>query len=893
MTPTTAGFAQTLLRHVLINSSSLTDKQLGDAGATARNLLSFAWQQEERSSWLVTNAIRSVCATIRSDVQKTGELLRKALQPEHLSKHGFEEAPCIAIFASEIAASDPELAADIYGSIFSHEENSTSKTDMISSRILPMTSNRRQDYDHSKWQLTQKYERLIAASLASAARAMVHVAEACAYREQESVSSDRPTIPFAIGEEQAGLVEDYSYIWDHGSHVGKANEMQIVDSFFKSLSEHAQNPEYREEVTTVLEFLITGTRPAIVWRRLLELGAEQVEVVGLTISKLASAVPLLGAIDTEDKAEQFVAAVYPLMDESGRRRIEEAVLSLPEGRSAKVRDVFVAQRNRIIAGLPRELLLTAGARGILADLDQRAYVPEQRVPRQPLRVTSGTVDDNFILEHVMGVSATSEPHKEMLELQRPVQRFAAGYSNSAPSTADINANLPHLRALKQVIDSPSADTDPKVLTMACGTLADACGAIAGAESIDCRTEAGVFVLDMLIEFSSHPEPQHDPDYDNSFDKHPSWGSPIPRIEAADGLIKLARFDCCTDARTLAAIERLLSDPVPAVRFQIATQLGCLYTTANHVMWRLIERVADQEGSNAVLERLGHVLHSLAGRYPDRVAKLCLRIFNRIGERAGSDETRETYVALALSLYLWKDVSESADFLFDLIKHPLKNHRALSAMLMNLRGSIALGASIPNQNDTRTRALELFRKIVASSYSEYVGCMDACRRAGATDQDRNALQQIVAVVIDAADQLYFASGVFDRRQSHAAPPPHADQEFFYSAVADSIDTLSATGLPGPTHHLVEMLEDMVPLDSRRVFLQIARMIESGRTWGYEFESMAVEQIVKIVDLYLADYRALLQHDVDCRVALRNVLDTFVNAGWPAAQRLSYRLEEIFR
>jgi hypothetical protein len=46
-------------------------------------------------------------------------------------------------------------------------------------------------------------------------------------------------------------------------------------------------------------------------------------------------------------------------------------------------------------------------------------------------------------------------------------------------------------------------------------------------------------------------------------------------------------------------------------------------------------------------------------------------------------------------------------------------------------------------------------------------------------------------------------------------------------------------------------------------------------------------------YLAEYRLLLQEDPECRIELREPLDAFVEAGWPTAQRLSYRLDEIFR
>jgi hypothetical protein len=96
-----------------------------------------------------------------------------------------------------------------------------------------------------------------------------------------------------------------------------------------------------------------------------------------------------------------------------------------------------------------------------------------------------------------------------------------------------------------------------------------------------------------------------------------------------------------------------------------------------------------------------------------------------------------------------------------------------------------------------------------------------------------------------------------------------------------------------HRLVEMLEMFVPLDPRKVFLQISALVEGGRRDNYQYESLATEHIVRIVTRYLAEYRSLLQEDAECRTALRKTLDIFVVAGWPAAQQLSYRLDEIFR
>jgi len=70
----------------------------------------------------------------------------------------------------------------------------------------------------------------------------------------------------------------------------------------------------------------------------------------------------------------------------------------------------------------------------------------------------------------------------------------------------------------------------------------------------------------------------------------------------------------------------------------------------------------------------------------------------------------------------------------------------------------------------------------------------------------------------------------------------------------------------------------------VFLQVAALIENGKQWGYQYESLAVDKIVAITSRYIAGYRALLQEDPECRAALRTILDGFVEAGWPQAQRL---------
>jgi len=63
--------------------------------------------------------------------------------------------------------------------------------------------------------------------------------------------------------------------------------------------------------------------------------------------------------------------------------------------------------------------------------------------------------------------------------------------------------------------------------------------------------------------------------------------------------------------------------------------------------------------------------------------------------------------------------------------------------------------------------------------------------------------------------------------------------------------------------------------------------------YEYEPLAVDLIVNLVQRYLAEYRDLVTTDNASLTALRELLEVFVRAGWPQAITLAYQLPDAFR
>ncbi len=157
--------------------------------------------------------------------------------------------------------------------------------------------------------------------------------------------------------------------------------------------------------------------------------------------------------------------------------------------------------------------------------------------------------------------------------------------------------------------------------------------------------------------------------------------------------------------------------------------------------------------------------------------------------------------------------------------------------------------------------------------------------------------MLRVLDHAAKEIYFASGAYDNRH-RAADPVRGDltaderRRFFEESHRSSMHCQIWVARAS-VHNLLQTLESFVPFDPRAVFLSARNVVRAGMSGGYQFEQMAADLVVRLVERYLAEYRELLQDDPECRQALIELLDTVVRAGWSAARQLTYRLEDIFR
>ena len=106
--------------------------------------------------------------------------------------------------------------------------------------------------------------------------------------------------------------------------------------------------------------------------------------------------------------------------------------------------------------------------------------------------------------------------------------------------------------------------------------------------------------DIVLVGAKHPSPTFIAD--DKFDM-PGWGSPSPRIDAAQGLGHFI-WNWGLDEQVTSAFVGLSRDKVPAVRYQVASFAAGLYKHgAFERFWSLITEMMTEERTTGVCLRL--------------------------------------------------------------------------------------------------------------------------------------------------------------------------------------------------------------------------------------------------------------------------------------------------
>jgi hypothetical protein len=889
---------QRLLFKLAADEGRVNPDVVQDLGLAARSLLDFGLSEEVPRRALTWTGIDAVVATFVSDPTASSGLLARIVERERLEEFGYQELPDLADHAEALVAHDPALLRDIYSAAFDYEETSKETTSM-GTPILGLNSHRAQDYAGAHYSLAEAYPDFLRHAPTEAVEALVAVRAAYGRKRFERSYGEILRVEVGGGE-AIEIVADGGSVWDVQPFTTD-EEVKILGAFEERLGELATEDD-RDGVEVLLAPLHGRQVPASIWRRIVRVATEHPEALAKEVAPLLRDHEVLCDATLGVPVGQFLGAAFPDLGIELRAQIERAIAGIPARWEAENPDQPEAaaiggrRRDRVLGTLRPEDLVDAGLRERLEEMIAAAAVPSN--DEQVFEVGDGGGYGERESLANQGVDFSVAANERLLELSAPVSEFHAEHLNGVPKREDVETVVDPLCDLLDAL--PKAERDGAsnlVLNRSYNHAVQAAEVIARDTSLTAEDPIRQLALQVLLEAARHPEPPTKEESDEEFDESPGW-SPAPRIEAAIGLLSLAREEASATAEVLDAIDALRRDGASRVRYQAARYLGRLHASAPERGLAMAEATAAEEGSTAVLGAVLRPLSFFLRDEPERLREITEEIYDRAPAAAsGAQELRRSCAGLICDLYVYEGDERAGVFLRrEVFDDPVAADELARQLVARMRDVQTYGAEGDARSDAvRARALGLIEHALERTIPQYWEICEELRDQEPAEDDALLLKgRSAAKLIDqVATELYFASGAFtggNQDEPRASPVQRAR---LYREAGSIIDRLVETDLASATHHLLEMLEACIDIDPRGVFVRIAGAVNGGRGGNYHLDGMGERLVVRVIRRYLTEHATLLQDDAEVRELLIGVLDTFIEVGSPEALRLAYGLHELFR
>jgi hypothetical protein len=808
------------------------------------------------------------------------------------------EAYALANNLEIIVDADPSFAVDVYEAAFAYEEKSQEKTQIGSGKVFVMTSTRAQDYSMTYYILGVRFKHFLDRDLDSAALAAVRSVTAQVRREHVRTGRriGKYSTHFTFAGVRSKLTADRSELWDQGYRDDES--LQLLDALFNRISELLKRGELLEnDVWRILQLVAKENRFPVVWKRLMEHASVSPELLPFAVP-LLQASEILAAPETRVVAGNLLSQHFMDLTVEDRPRIEAAIWAIPDLPLAKTYHAPEDQRDRLLACIPEEELSDRSISAVRAAKSQRKPISNKPFFKIGPTSIGHFTDEDWLRQR--GADTRTEPARMLLDAKAPLAAFQSKYLNEIPSLQDIEAILP---ALKEGFERVTTfvDADQHVITDVLAVVAACADSILKNATLNRESVAVQLCREIIAVAADYPYPEPLENADESFDT-PMWGS-TPKIEAAQGVMHYA-YNWGLDDELVRLITGLSNDKSPAVRFQVARGLGGIYKHSSRLFWELADSMQSHEQATGVLVTLTRVVgHAyIAKLEPDKEGEWLAGLLKRGIPKPKSEDVFQAVFDTLMYLYVFLNVARANRLLRSFERSPVRSAKQLG--IMAHAASYYLDYNMEScdlrATEVRARAREIELRILAAVDRGFqiIEERSSTPRRGATRREETFKQLLMTV-----ESLVFRLYLIIKANPQLTRPGEsslsdASVPVFFEETAELWDAVVSAGReyrrpmgPSTAHHLMESFNRLLPIDPGRVLMLAWRLI-TGRTFGYQFDQMAIGEFVSFADKILSGHKELLRDEVSA-VHFAEILDVFVSPGWPDATRLVLRMDSAVR
>ncbi len=886
-----------LTSNILERSEEVGIKVL--VGEVARNILKYIWKHREcqNKTWLdgigSNLVIPIVAKTFESNPKEAEELIRNVLAVIKEENFPIQYLYRLCDLIDSIWPTSPALVSDIYRIIFSHNEVSTESTSM-GTPIMPLISNRRQDFHMCHYHLERKFAAFIESNPIEAIDAGMDVLNAHAWGDHllsysktyEEILKD--SVEFKWRQKTAKILEDHSSIWDSGTSL-RDEQIKIANTIFKYFEKHLDDASITNQI---LDLFAKKAEVAFWWKRLLNSGAKNPKALADQLFELCLVQEVIDGISTEYEAVRFCIVAWPFWGVNNKNIFQNFLMNLKATDVDK--QVYTEQlKKKIISRLPKEELTNDAAKKLRDEIDSSGEKVANPRPFEVFSSWGGAyTEDEYLRDH--GTNLEDPSIKKLKNAWNELASLTKDLLNGSPTGDQTVPIIEKAKVLFSLLSPNPVTNDKNALASGWRELTNAAGIITRSE-LEFDSDSYKFIKRVLLVGSEIKNPWKDEFDEDEFTS--AAYSPYAKTEVALALPWFARLG--KDQEVLNAITKLSADIDPSVRYLLCREVWRMRRDYLEELWTLLETRAVQENNGVVLGALAYSLGNTFYKDHVRGEKILKLIYEQFLKSNARDDDIKGTLDIIQWLHLENKSTWASGIISNIIKNPWKNLDLLGLVVSDLLEHINV-KTLNEREDLFFSAKNEVLILIEPLWKDIQLCLKD-KGQSLSEEEIKEVKKLYSPIDNIVTRFYFAADVSEKlRRPEERKLSKEDRERFYKEISpilrkildEAMKATTVTVFASTAYYFMQLLNGVISYDVNGVLGMAADLVAVSEAANFNLDSIAMREVVSLTETVLADHRSDLKNNENIKNLLR-LLDSFAKTGWSDALRLVWRLDEIYR
>jgi hypothetical protein len=805
----------------------------------------------------------NLCLTLVYNKKTANEVFRKIL--DILEESDFH----IPIFHHlvdnlvVISRIDARLAIDIFKRIYNHTENSDSPTYLSNDVTLTLTSNRRQDFQSSRYALERLYPTLLEKYPEEYLPLGIEIVNA-AFRPSQAFKSTPQKATLRVGRTKAKLSPDhFKYL---NAYDKKNDEQSFVTNIFTYLQVLADKKKTRL-LRSAIRIMISKIETASFWAKLIQFISQNLPLLQKEAYALLSEKQLLTFSETYPNIPDLLRKVYPLLPSTKQQPLQRIIASIqPSDYPMRNEETIQGIRTALLACLFNDVTITTGSSKPAFDETPSPF--RRADPRPPDDKASPL--PAAILANIIHLREFNDDR----EGNRQAQLRKEDYLSYLPTAQ----NLFQFRATSTIEIDDLYDCDYQISRFA---------HLISLKPSELTQEAWSLAVSAAFFFLDTPQYRTETYQPGTLSAGRHGFSPNPRIYSTEVLLHLVNSH--PSEGVISRLFALFSDNNETIRWISLQALPEFWQDDKELFWDTVSgRIPIEENAGAlqIMVRSLAYLAIIAANQAE-VEKLAISAFRIVAKK--EERLDELFQAYAILLVLLYDDFQST-IAADLLQKSFDHKSFLSSLIFIITTFIDPYDETNRYEDDENknnRCFQLLENILNAQF-------DRIGEKSVAQLNADDIQPIDTVFT----QLYYTFVMGKKRSNNDPLDPNRKEALYphlkpiFSLMIARSGAIESGFMVGHTgHHFLQLLDFFFDLDPTYILNLIATTITYSAKNNINYSQSSLQIIILLTERILTDYPELLLEKENFNSVII-ILDHFADAGWSDAVDLILRLKEIF-